>query len=118
MFGLVVGFAKWMHKPTANAQEKTIPSLEVPGGKCFRLFGLYEEVQADPMVILVSLSERVLKAPFSIGGTAQDASRKACAELEDGAQSRNFPMLTKYLSRLHLLKQLVSHCRGPDGSVS
>ena len=118
MFGLVAGFAKWMHKPATNAQENTTPGLEVLGGKCFRLSGLDEEVQADPTVISVDSPERVLKAPFAIRGTAKDASQKACAELEDGAKSRNFSMLTKNLSRLHLLKQSVSHCHGPAGSVS
>ena len=47
--------------------------------------------QADSVVITIDSSERFLGAHFVIGGAAQDASRKACAALEDESPIGEFP---------------------------
>ena len=91
MSGLVVGFAMQMHRRATNAQKGTTPGLEVSEDKRSRLFRSDEEIQADPAVIDVDSPERVLKALSSIGGASQDASRKACAALEDEIPTREFP---------------------------
>ena len=83
MSGLISRLAMWIRKRVANAQEETTPNLEVSGSKHSRPSGLDKEVQADPTMITIESLERVLEAPFAIGGAIQDASRKACAVLED-----------------------------------
>ena len=91
MSGLVVGFAIQIRKRAANAQEGTTPSLKVRGKKCSRLSKSNEEVQADPAVIDVDSLERVLEAPSAVGSASQDASRNACAVLEDEVLIEEFP---------------------------
>ena len=54
---LISRFAVHMCKRASNAQEETLPSLEVLGGKRSRPFGLDEEVQIDPTVITVDSPE-------------------------------------------------------------
>ena len=44
-------------------------------------------------MIVVDSSERVLKAPSTIGGAAQDASRNACAALDDEIPVGEFPLV-------------------------
>ena len=68
MSGLVAGFTMRMCKRAANAQEGTTLGLEVLGGKRSRPSRFDEEVQADPAVIIVDSSERVLEAPSAVGG--------------------------------------------------
>ena len=91
MSGLVVRFARQMSKRAANTLEETTPGLKVMSGKRSRLSGLDEEVQADPAVLLIDLPERILEASSIIGCAAQDASRKVCAVLEDGAPVGELP---------------------------
>ena len=51
------------------------------------------------MVIIVDLSKRVLEVPSTVGVAAQEASRKACAVLEDEISSENFLALAMRLSK-------------------
>ena len=70
MSKLVVGFAMRKCKRAANTQEKTTPGLEIPGGKSSKPSGFDEEVQADPVVIIVDSLKQVLEAPSAVRGAA------------------------------------------------
>ena len=95
MSSLITGFVMRMRKRATNAQEETTPSLEVLGGKCFKPSRFDEEVKADPTVITVDLSKRVLEAPSTVKGAAQDAFRKAYTALEDQTPVEELPRVNK-----------------------
>ena len=70
MSSLIVGFTMRMHKRASNAQEETTLSPKVPSNKRSRPSRFDEEVQADPVVIVVDSPEQVLKTPSAVGGAA------------------------------------------------
>ena len=104
MSGFVIGFAIQVRKWAANTQEGTTPSLKVPCNKHSRSSRSNEKVQATPAVIAVDSPERVLEASFVVGGAAQDASRNACAALEDEVPAGEFPLVDDSLFEASLFK--------------
>ena len=88
MSSLTAGFAMWMHKRAASAQGETTPCSEVLGGKRPKRSGLNEEVQKSPVVITSNSPKRASDALLALEGATKDASKDACASLEDGTLAR------------------------------
>ena len=89
MSSLAAGFAMRMCKWAANAYEETILGFEVSGGKSSRRSDSNEEAHKSPGVITMDSPERAFDALPALEGAAQDASKEACASLEDGALAGN-----------------------------
>ena len=83
MSGLVSGFAVWMRKRAASAQVDA-PSSEVQVGKRPKLLGPNEKAHKSLAVITVDSPDRAVDAQLALEGAPQDASKEACASLEDG----------------------------------
>ena len=84
MSSLAVGFAARMRKRATSAQGETTPGFEVPGGKRPKWSSLNEEIQKSLIVITSDSLERASSAFSTLEGATKDASREACASLEDG----------------------------------
>ena len=95
MSSLAVGFAMRMRKQDVSAQGETTPGSEVPRGKRPKRSGLDEEVQKSPTVVTLDSPERASDALPTLEATAQDASREACASLEDGILAGGPPNVDK-----------------------
>ena len=91
MSSLVVGFFVRMRKWAVSAQGKTTPDSEVSGGKCPKLSGLDEEAQKSLAVITVDSPKQAFDSLPVLEGAAQDASKEACASLENGAPTEGPP---------------------------
>ena len=98
MFSLDVGFSVWMHKRAASAQGETTPSFEVSGRKCPKRFGPNEEAQKSLAVIVVDSPKRSFDALPALECASQDASREACASLEDEVPSGGLPNADRAIS--------------------
>ena len=85
MSNLTAELVAWMCKRATSTQGETTPGSKVPGGKRLKRFGLDEEVQKSPAVITVDSLERAPDALPTLEGVTQDASKEACALLENGA---------------------------------
>ena len=85
MSTLTVGFVVRMRKRAVSAQGKTTPDSEVSGGNRPKLSGLDEEAQKSLAVITVDSPKRASDSLPVLEGAAQDASKEACASLENGA---------------------------------
>ena len=84
MSSLATGFAVRMCKQAASAQGKTTLGPKVSSRKRSRWLGPNEEAQKSPIVIAVDSPKRVSDALLALEGASQDASKEACALLEDG----------------------------------
>ena len=85
MSSLVVGFVARMHKQVASAQGETTLSFEVLGGKRLKRSGLSDKVHRSPTIVTLDSPEQASDAQLDLEGSAQAASREACASFEDGA---------------------------------
>ena len=84
-----------------SALGETTPGSEVSGEKSPKRFGPDEKAQKCMAVITVDSPERALDALPALEGASQDASKKACASLEDGVLAEGLPMLMELWGRLH-----------------
>ena len=115
MSGLATGFVTRMRKQDASAQVETTPDFEVSDDKRSKWSGLNEEVQKSPIVVISdSRASDVLSV---LEGSAQDASKEACASLEDEIPAKVPALITLWV-RLPLQKQSLDHCSQLDISIS
>ena len=118
MSSLAIKFFTRMFKQAASAQGETTPGSEVPGSKHPKRSGLNEEVQNSPTVITSDSLEQASDALPTLKGAAQDASKEACASLEDGTSTGGPPSINKVGARLPLQRQSLV-CRSRlDGITS
>ena len=80
-----------MHLRAASAQGETTPGFEVFGGKRPKRSSSDEEAQKSLAVITVDSLERAPDALLALEGTSHNASREACASLEDGVLTERPP---------------------------
>ena len=99
MSSLAVGFAARMRKRATSAQGETTPGFEVPGGKRPKWSGLNEEIQKCLIVITSDSLERASSAFSTLEGATKDASREACASLEDGNLAGGPPSADKVVGQ-------------------
>ena len=95
MSSLAAGFAPRMRKRAASAQGETTPGSEVSSGKRPNRSGLNEEVQKSLTVITANSPKKAFDALPALEGAAQDASKEACASLEDGTPAERPPSADK-----------------------
>ena len=88
MSSLVVGFVIRMRKRATSAQGETTPGFEVSGEKRPKWSGLDEEVQKSSTVVTVDSPEQASGALLALKGASQEASKEACASLEDGVPTK------------------------------
>ena len=69
----------------------TAPGFEVSGGKRPRLSSLEEEAQSCPPVTIIDSPEQASDALPALEGVSQDASKEACASLEDVVSTGGSP---------------------------
>ena len=91
MSNLAPRFSARMRKWAVSTQGETILDFEASGDKHLKRYGLDEEAQKSPTVIIVDYPERASDALLAWEGAAHDASKEACALLEDGALTRRPP---------------------------
>ena len=80
-----------MRKRATSAQGETTPGSEGPCEKCLKQSGLNEEVQKIPTIVTLDSPKRASDTFLDLDGAAQDASREACASLEDGIPACGAP---------------------------
>ena len=97
-----------MHKRATSAQGETTPDSEVPGGKRSKWYSLDEEVQKSSTIVALESPERASDALLALGGTAQDASKEACASLEDGIPVGGPPSTDKVVGEAPSIETVVS----------
>ena len=77
---------------------KTTPSSEVPSEKFLKWSGPDEEARKSPVVITVDSLERASEALPALACATQDASKEACASLEDGVPTGGPPNVDQVIS--------------------
>ena len=107
MSSLAVRFATRMRKQAASAQGKTTPGSEVPGCKRPKWSGLDEEVQKSSTVVTLDSPERASDAFPTLEATAQDASREACASLQDGILAGGPPNANKVVGEAPFVETVI-----------
>ena len=101
MSSLAARFSKRMRKRAISGQEETTSGFEVSGGKCLKRSGPNEEAQKSRGVITVDSQNEPPDALPTFEGASQDASREACASLEDGVPARGPPNAHGVVGKLH-----------------
>ena len=91
MSNLAARFSARMRKRAVSTQGETTLSFEASSGKHLKRYGLDEEAQKSPTVIIVNSLERASDSLLAWEGAAQDASKEACALLEDATLTRRPP---------------------------
>ena len=91
MSSLAVEFVARMRKRAASAHGETTLGFEVSGGKRPKRSSPDEEAQTSLVIISVDSPEQAFDALSALEGASQDASREACALLEDGVPTRGPP---------------------------
>ena len=91
MSGLVSGFVERMRKRGASAQGEIALGYELPCGKHSKLSDPDEEAQKSSTVINVDSIDRAFDAQSTLEGALEDASREACASLENGITAGGSP---------------------------
>ena len=84
MSNLSVRFAARMRKRVASSQGETTPSSKVSDIKRLKQTGPDEKAQKSPTVVTVDSPERASDALLALEGASQEASKEACASLENG----------------------------------
>ena len=88
-----------MCKRAANAQEETTPGSELSSRKLQKRSSLDEKAQKSLTVITVDSLELASGALLTLEGASQDASREACASLEDGVSVGGPPNSDKVVGK-------------------
>ena len=91
MSSLIVRFTARMRKRAASAQRRLPPTSKGQGDKRPKWSGPNEEAKKSSVVIIMDSPERALDALPTLEGATQDASKEACASLEDGAPTGGPP---------------------------
>ena len=108
MSSLAAEFAAQMRKRAASSQRETTPGSEVSSEKLPKRLGLDEEAQKSPAVIVVNSPKRASNVLPALEGATQDASREACASLEDGAPAEGLPNIDRAVSEAPTTKTTIS----------
>ena len=101
MSSLAAGFAERMRKQAISGQEETTSGFEVSGGKRLKRSGPNEEAQKSRGVITMDSQNEPPDALPALEGASQDASREACASLEDGVPAKGPPNAHGVVRKLH-----------------
>ena len=108
MSNLAAEFVAQMRKRAASSQRETTPGSEVSSEKLPKRSGLDEEAQKSPAVIVVNSPKRASNVLPALEGATQDASREACASLEDGAPAGGLPNVDRAVSEAPTTKTTIS----------
>ena len=108
MSSLAYGFSAHMCKRVASPQRETTPCSEASEGKSPKRSGLDEEAHKGLKIIVVDSLERAFNTLPEFEGVAQDASKEACASLEDGAPARGPPKADQAVSEASATETTIS----------